>query len=945
MSQPQAFSPISNSFPSFRRFLTITTCPSAQENNKLAKAHASHSLKSSITYWIVFLEQGKILEERSVVNKHEIWDNVNQIGEGCYIIVYDLNHFEPIASELYPMLVDVQSLARILMPGMQSYDLRTIATVLRYEDEKDINLSYQLGATLWVFGKLLEILLHTSKETILRLARLSNGIRTPLEQIFTDALTQNEFNSASMFLSDGNDNNNLSNFQAHTIGRGSCELGEETKKPRPLIVEDLADMLDEGGLFDGKIDYFEPREQQITMVRMVADAFNKGKVLLVEAGTGTGKSLSYLTPALQWAVQNKQRVIVSTNTKNLQEQLYYKDLPLLMENSGLDFRATLLKGRSNYLCLDRWHQVTSRPEDYLNSQEKEAAISLVVWARQTQTGDISEYEGFTKGATRSLWEKINGEGTACPKCLFKHECFVNRIRSAATKSHVIIINHALLLSDLQTEHSVLSQYNHLIIDEAHNLERAAIQHFTIEVSGRSIKEILNKIYDPERRETGGLAILKKMVPKEAKNQEQIVGVINSTKISIGRVMIMREAVENFFHLATHEASKQFPESSQYSKLRYQQGDKYANILNSSGPILIGACLSLREALSTLHEALSFLPDSWLEDRDSHVGSVQSGIEACRAIENNLGLLTKMEDDKMVYWVEASKINPVSCTLTGAPLTIAKQLHDDLFSIMRTTILTSATLTVGGGFDYYLEKLGLDRIAKSRLKVESVGSPFDYEDQILVCVPDKFPKPSSQSFQAETSQVILDLVVSTKRNMLVLFTSYNLLNQTFEDLKVPLAEYGVSVMAQGTSGSRSALLKRFQEAKTALLLGTDSFWEGIDVPGKALEIVVLVKLPFSVPTDPVVQARIEQLDKTGRNGFLEFQVPEAVIKFRQGIGRLIRTTRDYGVIAILDQRIISTTYGSLFLDSLPVRPEIYPDGENLVEGVTYWFRAREKRNLR
>ncbi len=895
-----------------------------------------------------------------------------------------------IAAGIDAVVLDVCLLARILLPGLGDYER---ATVERYVDPKTARTgdgaakpaetgdvaagpaATETGAggttpadsgtddalkTALLCRALLGLLASQDPDTMETMILLAEGTGTGLERLLARMTVQaaRTVQTARTAGLGGNGSrkdipstSGESPSIAHTalgpptIGDGSCDAAEADGDLDPMDKEELASLFETGGLFESSMEGYEQRPQQVSMVRSVTGAFNEGEVLLVEAGTGTGKSLSYLTPALIWAVRNDQRVIVSTNTRNLQEQLFYKDLPFLLENLGLPFRATLLKGRSNYLCLDRWRQVTRRPADHLTAEEREAAIPLAVWARETQTGDISEHAGFNRGAGAGLWDKINGEGTACPRCVLKEECFVNRVRKAAMASHVVIINHALLFADLQSDHAVLSRYSHLIIDEAHNLERAAVQHLTLEVGGWRMRRVLGRMHAPEWGGTGVLAGLDRLAKKAAKNLEWKSALTAGTRMTIDRVTEVNRRIEDFFRIASDEAFGQSDDgSARRTKLRYRAEDEYASILRSSALVLIEGLSVLRESLGMLHATLDQVHDSWLDDRESRGNAIVAAMDFCTEMEEALFVLTEANEEERVYWVEATRSQPLSCVLIAAPLRVADRLHDDLFRPLRTAVLTSATLTVGDRFDYQIERLGLDRIDPRRLQVQGIGSPFDYADQVLVCVPAAFPTPRSDAFQDSVSRLILDLVVSTMRSTLVLFTSYTQLNRTYQDIEPDLAEHGVAVLAQGTSGPRSALLDRFRRSDTAVLLGTDSFWEGVDVPGKALEMVILVKLPFAVPTEPLVQAQVERLEDAGRNSFFEFQVPEAVIKFRQGFGRLIRSTRDYGVVTILDQRVVGTAYGRLFLESLPAGSEIYPDADGLVEGVTYWFRARDKRRV-
>ena len=906
-------------------------------------------------FTVVPVLRGEVQDARPGLGLEEIRDMARDRADGAFLVVCDpsvglAEKLWQVAAGLDTYVLDVTILARILLPGLSDYEPATIAASFEGTRPRGKDAAEAGRILAWTCLHLCGLLQNLDADVWATLVRLSDGGGTGLERVFAESR-----NDGAMMARAGPDagvaRRNLPfDPGTHSIGDGSCDPGEESEDPDPLDVDELAGLFEEGGLFENRMEGFEQRPQQVSMVRGIAEAFNTGEVFAVEAGTGTGKSLSYLTPALLWAVRNDLRVIVSTNTRNLQEQLFYKDLPFLLDNLDLPFSATLLKGRSNYLCLDRWRQVIRRPEDYLTPEEREAAIPLVVWARETQTGDIAEHTGFSSGASRGLWEKVNGEGSACPRCAFKESCFVNRARAAALTSHVVIVNHALLFSDLEADHAVLSRYTHLIVDEAHNLERAAVQHLSLEIGGWRLRNALRRIYATELGGTGVLAGLERLAARAAENQEWKTTLAAGVRLAIDRLVEMNRRIEAFFRLAAGEALDRSEEGADRSggrspvriKLRYRADDDYTRVLRSSARGLIACCAGLNEALGLLQETLQSVPDSWLEDREARVNALQAAADFCRETEERVFLLTEAEEEGRVYWVEASRGHPLSCVLTGAPLRVAERLHDRLFDRMRTVVLTSATLAVGDRFDYQIERLGLDRVPPGRLRVHGIGSPFDYEDQVLVGVPSSFPYPRSGAFQAAVSGLILDLVVSTRRSTLVLFTSYSQLNRTYQDIEPSLAEHGVVVLAQGISGPRTALLDRFRRTDAAVLLGTDSFWEGVDVPGSSLEVVVMVKLPFAVPSEPLVQAQVESMEEAGRNSFLEYQVPEAVIKFRQGFGRLIRSTSDYGVVMILDQRVISTAYGHQFLQALPARSEVFPDSDALVERVAYWFKARDKR---
>ena len=850
-----------------------------------------------------------------------------------------------VLSTVDPSFIDAQQLARIVLPRLRDHGLETLASCFGIEVGGDDPVEQGAACLAEVFLYLLDVLFTLELDAVRHLTRLSQGTESSLLDLFVETeayVIKNAFNREKR-----------PQFQADQLipsynVAGSGAIGsdewledldiDEEETFQVLNTDDIAAMFEDGGVIEQAMERYERRPQQVSMVRAVANTFNDGEFLIVEAGTGTGKSLSYLVPAIYWALRNDQRIIISTNTKNLQEQLFFKDVPFLMKTLQADFRVSLLKGRSNYICPDRWQQALEQPDDHLSLREREEALPLVVWARETSTGDISENIGFHIQTNRNLWHKVNGEGGACPKCIFNDHCFVNRARSSAALSHLVIINHALLFSDLAADNAVLSDYSHLIIDEAHNLEKVAVQHMTIEVSVWRIRNLLRKLYVREGIETGMLATLQwrsERSPMKQVWKDQLAG---ATRLGIDAVNELDRAADAFYEALNTEAFRIAPKNAGMytTKFRYQADSDFARFLNDRAPEVMQPFVHLRDTLGRLGEVLNEIPESWLADREEFLNTVVSSLETCRGIEEDLAALFKADEGNTVYWVEASTRSETSCVLIAAPLNVAERLYEDLFNNMRTVILTSATLTIGTKFGYVAGRLGLDKIGAPRLKTFRIGSPFDYQDQTLVCVPSTFPSPKASAFQDAVSELIQGLVLATRRGTLVLFTSYGMLNRTYEDLELPLGRLGIPVLAQGISGPRTMILDRFRNISGSVLLGTDSFWEGIDVPGEALEMVVLVKLPFAVPSEPIVEAQIEKLDQAGRNSFLEYLVPEAVIKFRQGFGRLIRSTEDRGVVVVLDQRVISTRYGQLFLDSLPTGHRAFRTADALIEGVTRWF---------
>lgn len=835
---------------------------------------------------------------------------------------------------------ELRQLSRILIPRLRDHSLPSITACLGIEQDGD-----EAGRLAQAFLKLLDLLYTQELEAVRNLARLTQDTGSPLYDLFLEAeahLIRHAFSKPDRpALQDDQLIPSCNVSGAGAIDDAAWADAADDGFFVALDEDEIAAMFERKGVFSRTMARYEHRPQQIAMARRVTQAFNDGACLIAEAGTGTGKSLSYLVPAIRWALQNDQRVIVSTNTKNLQEQLFFKDIPFLRDTLRLDFRAALLKGRSNYLCLDRWRAVMAQPGDHLSPREREDALPLVVWAHETKTGDISENSGFPAGANYSLWQKINAEGGACPRCAFQDACFVNRARNAAALSHLVIINHALLFSDLAADNAVLSGYAHLIIDEAHNLEKVAVQHMTIEVGVWRIRTWLRTLYAREGVPTGLLATLRWRVERSPMKQAWKDALAAGVRQGMDAVIALERAAEAFFEAINEEALAVAPENAgAYApKFRFQAGSPFAGFLAGQATRLQQDFIRLRDALGRLGAVIDEIPASWLADRDEFINAITAGLDTCKTIEDDLAAILKADDPAVVYWIEASRDGPDRCLLVAAPLNVADRLYHTLFSRMRATMLTSATLAVGKRFDYIAGRLGLDRLEAGRLHTFRADSPFDYREQALVCVPATFPTPRMDAFQQAVSALVQGLVLATRRSTLVLFTAYGMLNRTFAEIEQPLGASGVPVFAQGISGPRSSILDAFRRTPGSVLLGTDSFWEGIDVPGEALEIVVLVKLPFAVPTEPVVQAQVEQLDHAGRNSFLEYLVPEAVIKFRQGFGRLIRSAQDRGAVVILDHRVIGTRYGQVFLDSLPTRHRVFRDADALVDGVARWFEQR------
>ena len=804
---------------------------------------------------------------------------------------------------------EVEALARIVRWDFGDYRLPTLLRAFGM-DTSGGALSEAEGVARAFLGFLGE-LSDKDPKVLERLAYASRG--TALEGAFMEALR-----AATGTLS-------------RPIGgleRGFPEPLSPRDPPEEIPEEAVAEVLDEGGLCAVHLPGYEHRPQQVEMARAACRAFNRGEILLAEAGTGTGKSLAYLVPAVLWGVANRDRTVVSTHTKNLQDQLFLKDLPFLREALNVTFQAALVKGRGNYLCRRRWERLFRDGISGLSRFERNLLLYLIVWAEETGTGDIEEHTGFpSKGG--GLWGKVCSEAGSClgSRCPFYDACFLMRARRTALASHIVVVNHSLVFSDLAAEHKVLGEYRNIVFDEAHTLERVAAQDLGRELSPWRLRSALSRLYEMGDAESGILAVLGAQV--EASGVPGRVAFLGKIWDLTDRCRKVRKIGDTFFG----EVARRIRGVSPYgAKVRIRDRNFFEGALESLEGLL-GGLDALAEGLGTLGEWLGEAGEE-VPEAEEWAAELEGAVEAVEDVAEDLRFLTDVSQEDFVYWAELPPgEDRTDVRLCAVPLDVAPFL-EEFYGKMHTVLLTSATLTVKGDFEYIKGRLGLAQA--ERVRTLRVGSPFDYERQVLVCVPTFLPSPKEEGFEAAVEEVLRTLTLEVKRGTLALFTSHRMLQGVHRSLRDHLGREGVLLLAQGLDGPRSHLARRFREEVGSVLLGTDSFWEGVDVPGEALEVLVIVRLPFAVPTEPLVEARCEKLLREGRDPFREYSLPEAVIKFRQGFGRLIRHRSDRGAVVLLDGRAIRARYGGAFLDSLPVGFRKVRSLRELVRAVRGWF---------
>lgn len=692
---------------------------------------------------------------------------------------------------------------------------------------------------------------------------------------------------------------------------------------------------------------YEQREEQVRMARTTAEAFNQDRIALIEAGTGTGKSLAYLVPSLLWALRNNERVVISTNTINLQEQLIRKDIPFLSRNSSMEFKATLVKGRSNYVCLRKLEHAEQDPT--LFPDESSAELTTIIeWSHSSQDGCRSDLAHIP---SRSTWEEVCCEADQCGRSRCKHfnRCFFYRARRDASAARILVVNHALLLSDivLREENgydatAILPPFTRLILDEGHHLEDVATSHLSQIISRNLILKQLHRLVPQKQNRAGLLTIILNRItagmPEHLEGlYAELSGLLETQLLPKNHDLAgLTESTMDWIALQLEQATSN--DGGKERKLRITPETERQEFWRSCRQRLLALMEVLNEyisALRTLLRRCEALPDTLrekLNDTLLDTGGIEGRLQA---IADSIQFFTGTAEG-YCRWLESSSGNRgLQARLCAAPLDIAPRLKSAVLDQFKTIIVTSATLTVGNSFSYFKKRTGFNLLPPERLCELTLASPFDYHQQVFAAIPQEMPEPTSPEYRPALEEAILRAVALSQGGAFVLFTSYDLLNRTYGKLAPELTALGLTPLRQGDT-NRHTLLSRFRSDHRAVLFATDSFWEGVDVKGNALRLVIIARLPFQVPTEPVQQARAEQIKAEGGDPFREYAVPQAVITFRQGFGRLIRSRDDRGAVLILDRRVISKNYGKTFLRSLPDTEIVRETSEILFQKMELFF---------
>ena len=685
---------------------------------------------------------------------------------------------------------------------------------------------------------------------------------------------------------------------------------------------DVKDYFSEEGILVRDIG-FEYRKEQEDMAHAVEKSVNENKKLIVEAGTGTGKTLAYLIPAIRWAVENKKKVIIATNTINLQEQLLLKDIPLAKSIIKEDFSYALVKGRNNYVCKRLFNELALGKNidiETYSIEAREQIEYILKWGHKTKTGDKAD---LPFEVLPEVWELIQSTTELCigKKCPYRKECFYMKTRMEKLEANILISNHHVFFADLNvraetdfdTEYLILPRYHMVIFDEAHNIESVARSYFSVEVSKISFTRLLNRIYQKKSRKKEKSALIRveeSIDDKNLKDTNQYIQLLNSIK---EETSILQNISDEYFDeiRKMYDSKADMPVRKTLNNFEMTKSRFLENLREKKSFFE----RKMNEFLNDLMAFSNVIDEE--KDKNPEVINFVNHIKIYKSYIDNFKFINEFSNDDYIYWLDinAKRTNVV---LTATPLNIAQKLSSVLFENLNRLVFASATLATNGNFNYFKNSLGLN---EEKCIEEIIKSPFNYEEQMSVYIPnDILDSENINAFVTDASRFILEILTKTQGKAFVLFTSYTMLNQIYYSIGKKLKNAGFEVFLHGEK-QRSQLIKEFKESKNPILFGTTSFWEGVDVQGENLSNVIITKLPFLVPTDPIVSAISKKIEEEGRNSFTDYQLPEAIIKFKQGIGRLIRKKTDSGNIFILDSRILKKKYGTLFIQALPSRKNI------------------------
>ena len=813
--------------------------------------------------------------------------------------------------------IDTYELASVLLPRAARYSLTALTDMFGLEIGSAHRALYDAKATGLIYWLLWQKALELPYAALHEIVDAGINLRWDAKATFEAALRERE----------PDDDDSLNHlFTPDDIEHKPLRPNEMIQ---PLDLSEIGKIVGTEGQLSQSLPGYEYRTQQVEMAEAVGDAFNRSRHLMVEAGTGTGKSIAYLVPAILWAIQNNERVVVSTNTINLQEQLLDKDVPMLRDALSIPFTASVMKGRNNYLCPRRLEAVRRRRPTSVD--ELRTVAKILVWLLESKTGDKGEIS--LRGADEnSTWERLSAEDEGCSldrcRAVMLGACPFFKARKAADSAQILIVNHALLITDSVMESRVLPDYRYLVVDEAHHLEDATTNGLSFRLDASTLRRRLADLGGPRRGLLGNLltsvnaAAPDKEIKRIGAYVENISDATNAMEVHISRLFSAIRAL-----LDDLKVSKTDYQTQTRITPSIRQRESF-NHVQAAWNTLHPFFEVLGEAMHHLAVALTRMEPYELPDYEQLVSGTETASRFFEEVQLQLNNFTNTPSENGIYWVSAGQDGDYMA-VQSAPLHIGQMVEETLWNAKESVVMTSATLQTNRSFDYIRERLNANEV-----ETLEVGSPFNYHDSTLLFVPNDMPDPNDRyKYQQSVERGLIELAAALNGRLMGLFTSYAHLRQTAQAVTPRLALGNISVFDQSDGSSRQSLLDGFKSSERGILLGTRSFWEGVDIPGDKLSALVIVRLPFSVPTDPVFAARAE----TYTDSFNNYTLPDAILRFRQGFGRLIRTKTDRGIVAIFDSRVLTKSYGSTFLASLPDCTVKVANINTLAEAATDWLK--------
>lgn len=819
---------------------------------------------------------------------------------------------------------DTSEISRIYLPTTSDHKLSTLVAHFGIE----LQNAHRADADATATGKLLyaltgHILEHNSFITNARILELS-------KQAQLDGSLEEYLKKLILF-------QRTSAVAGHSVKHEKSKLFNVIEHEGRGDIADIPSVFCEQGLFAREFPNFEFRAGQMAMAEQVEDAFKTEKHLVVEAGTGVGKSFAYLVPAIEFSKRSKAKVVVSTNTKNLQEQLFYKDLPQLSSMLPLPFKAVLVKGRENYICERRWEELIVEQSKGLSPYEAHALLYLFVWKQVTNTGDISENSSFDKKRFSIVWRKICSDRFLCGgrKCPNFVRCYVMNLRKHIETASIVIANHSLLLADARLENTTLGEYGYLVIDEAHNLMASASKHLGFDLSYADINSLFNQLAHSGKKQLGGFLhqiqqVMRKSLATDAQKMH-----VESLCIKLhGSISDLRDPLAKIFNLA----AKHCTDADSFGKLRIKDTTAYSDLYYQLRAFSI-SFKDIMKDITALNNVLGSLNSKLVANLEALKENLVAYIQRFSETEELLLTLLNPDLDENALWIESSPKpdrNIPSSSFCYAPVDVSSHLHNLLYSRIPSIIFTSATLALRGSFRYFLGQSGLSLVSDKEIKQSIVDSPFDYDQQSLLLISSFLPEPKDKFFQNQALGCMQQVLKTAEVGTMALFTSYRDLDLVYEHIGDDMYHAKRPFFAQGKAGSRRSILEDFKKSKNAVLLGTSSFWEGVDIQGDSLSLLILYKIPFQVPSEPLVEALIDKLEREDKDSFMHFMLPNALLRLRQGFGRLIRSKSDRGVVLIMDSRVTNKRYGEYFKQILPSRCVELRSEQQLISEIGRFF---------